>query len=346
MRMYYPYVRLLSNRKMLSIINKYVQWSWAEALRGALCMLPSIVLCLLGKPVYGLEIGICSIPLAMVGIQPERQDRLRLLFAVVMLSIVFGLGVVLPGVWWMDMISVFLVVYATVPLAVFTRIGLLAYLILLPSFVVAVSNHSSADSGLPISLLLFSSGVWIVIVNYLFPEKKEKKRKKASPRVPEIPKIHRLGLLFACAIVGTMYIGYYLEIKDPAWAAIAATLIIRPHDEMLKFRGIVRVMATTGGILLAFSMMPSAENNCVLGIYLFGIAVIIIAMRKIQWYLFPAGMALLLVLLYNKQEPSDFITVLNFGLIRNTIGSMVALYFGLCIPWMIGRVLAEFRKNN
>ena len=75
-----------------------ITWNWAEAGRGALRGLLAAVIMLAVDLVLGMAFAIATIPVAMLGVPPQRRRRLRLGLVGLAFAVSSRLGSVL-GLW-------------------------------------------------------------------------------------------------------------------------------------------------------------------------------------------------------------------------------------------------------
>ena len=55
-----------------------ITWDWAEAGRGALCAVPAAVILVTVDVSLGMVFAIATLPVAMLGVPPQRRQRPRL----------------------------------------------------------------------------------------------------------------------------------------------------------------------------------------------------------------------------------------------------------------------------
>jgi hypothetical protein len=75
-----------------------ITWNWAEAGRGAVCALPAAVILLAVDVSLGMVFAIATLPVAMLGVPPQRRQRPRLGLVGLAFAVSYGLGSVL-GLW-------------------------------------------------------------------------------------------------------------------------------------------------------------------------------------------------------------------------------------------------------
>ena len=144
-----------------------------------------------------------------------------------------------------------------------------------------------------------------------------------------------LGLTAATAILS----GHVTHTPYPGWIATAAMLIMRPVQEMTGWRGVGRAISTIVGTLLVIFTINQELGHIATAVVICLIATLTIGARTSKLYVTPFGTAFLILTieLYGVDEAANISRVGWYRIVNNVVGALIALFFGLVIPWALKR---------
>jgi hypothetical protein len=320
-------------------MSKYIQFTRDDTLHAFLGVIPAFILVALGHITLGIAFAIGLLPTSLLGIAATRKRRL--IYGVV--GCLFGVGVLLGSLiaTWHDVYltaTIFLVVSYVATLVASRRpAGGLLLSILVPSLAVGTGYARSDAFGLMLAFMLGS--VWSSLVMLPWaefePDPQVITRLKAFQ--PEHVKIYGvlLGLTAATAILA----GHLTDNPYPGWIATAAMLVMRPVQEMTGWRGVGRAISTIVGTLLVIFTINQELGHIPTAVVIGAIATVTIGARTSRLYITSFGTAFLILTieLYGVDEAANIYRVGWYRIVNNVVGALIALFFGLLVPWALKR---------
>ena len=153
-----------------------------------------------------------------------------------------------------------------------------------------------------------------------------------------------LGLTAATAILS----GHATHNPYPGWIATAAMLIMRPVPKMTGWRGVGRAISTIVGTLLVIFTINQELGHIATAIVVCVVATLTIGARTSKLYITPFGTAFLILTieLYGVDEAANIHRVGWYRIVNNVVGALIALFFGLLVPWALKRLHESARGTN
>jgi hypothetical protein len=313
-----------------------VQWARVDARHAALSVLPAVVVILAVDVKAGVLAAIGLLPVCLVGITPQRRQRI----AVGIVGLLFAAGIivgsVLIQVHALAVIGIFVLCFLTASLAAKKAAALILTAIVMPAVAIGMSYDSISD-GLGLALFFALGSIWATLTSLLWPT--DSNATTAAAPLLSTADARRYGILLGLAAATGVSIALIFDFSSRGWTAAAVLLVMRPLADMVRLRGVGRALATTVGVLAATAVLrlgldPAATAGLVAVVF-----IATIATRTSRWYLASAGTAVLILLaiLYGN---ADTVAVRDTSWSRveqNVIGAVIALFFGLLVPWLLTR---------
>ena len=321
-----------------------ITWDSAEARRGALCALPAVVIMLAVDVSLGMAFAIATIPVAMLGVPPQRIQRPRLGLVGLAFAVSYALGSVM-GLWDVAAVAALTVLaFAGVVLSVRRPAAKLLPALLLPGF--ALGTNHLAPEGFAVAAVMFAGAAWATLITCCWPTTHPP---AITPTPPEresdpahaLPSARMYGILFAAAAGIGLALGYLLNLVHVGWAAAAAMFIMRPDPGLLASRALGRTVATLAGVVAAGLLLHRGPTEVVLAIVTVATVSAMVAVRTSRWYITGAGGALIVLLISGVSGIHEFKVSFAERLLETALGAGLALTLGVAIPsglrWLASR---------
>jgi hypothetical protein len=320
-------------------VSKYIQFTKTDTLHALLGVIPAFVLVALGHLTIGIAFAIGLLPTSLLGIAPTRKGRL--LYGVV--GCLFGVGVMLGSLiaTWHGVYvtaAIFLVVcYLATLLASLRPVGGLLLSIVVPSLAVGTGYARSDAFGLMLAFMLGS--VWSSLVMLRWPEFEPDPQVAVRLKALQPEHVRTYGVLLGLTAATAILSGHVTDNPYPGWIATAAMLIMRPVQEMTGWRGVGRAISTIVGTALVIFTINQELGHIGTAIVVCVIATLTIGARTSRLYITPFGTAFLILTieLYGVDEAQNISQVGWYRIVNNVVGALIALFFGLLVPWALQR---------
>jgi hypothetical protein len=320
-------------------MSRYIHFTREDTLHAWLGVIPGFMLVALGHITLGIAFAIGLLPTSLLGIAPTRKRRL--IYGVV--GCLFGVGVILGSLIasWHGVYltaAIFLVVcYAATVLASRRPVGGLLLSIVVPSLAVGTGYTPSDAFGLMVAFMLGS--VWSSLVMLLWPEFEPDPQVATRLKALQPEHVRTYGVLLGLTAATAILSGHVTHNPYPGWIATAAMLIMRPVQEMTGWRGVGRAISTIVGTVLVIFTINQELGHIATAIVVGVIATLTIGARTSKLYITPFGTAFLILTieLYGIDEAANIHRVGWYRIVNNLIGALIALFFGLLVPWALTR---------
>jgi hypothetical protein len=209
--------------------------------------------------------------------------------------------------------------------------------ILVPSMAVGTGYTKSEAFGLMIAFMLGS--IWSALV--MLPVREfppdDTTRNKLMALQPR--HVRTYGILLGLTASTAILVGHFMHNPYAGWIATAAMLIMRPVQEMTGWRGVGRAISTIVGTVLVIFTLNLQLSYVWTAVVVAVVAIVTIGARTSTLYITPFGTAFLILTieLYGVNENSDLHSVGWIRILNNVIGALIALFYGLLVPWVLDR---------
>jgi hypothetical protein len=329
-------------------MSKLIRFTRDDTLHALLGVIPAFILVALGHVTLGVAFAIGLLPTSLLGIAPTRKRRL--IYGVV--GCLFGVGVMLGSLiaTWHGVYltaAIFLVVcYVATLLASRRPVGGLLLSIVVPSLAVGTGYGRSDAFGLMLAFALGS--VWSSVVMLRWPEFEPDPQVAVRLQALQPEHVRTYGVLLGLTAATAILSGHVTQNPYPGWIATAAMLIMRPVQEMTGWRGVGRALSTIVGTLLVILTINQHLGHIATAIVVCVVATLTIGARASTLYITPFGTAFLIltVELYGVDEAANISRVGWYRIVNNVVGALIALFFGLLVPWALKRLHESARGTN
>lgn len=232
--------------------GRSVRWSWERALAGALYALPAAAVSWF-DPRLGIPLAVGVLPAAILPMPATRRRRgVTLVVGVLAGASAFLGGVLthLPAA--VTAVALALTVVGAAALAARVRFGTIVLTLCAPLVAVGLSFEDYATSALLFGLLS-AGAVYAWLVSLCWPERQP----SAPPARPSPPaaELVESGVRMGIAAAIGYAVAASLQLGHPGWAPAACLLVARPKRDLLRSRGVGRVLSVIIGALAALAVL-------------------------------------------------------------------------------------------
>jgi hypothetical protein len=320
-------------------LTRYIQFTREDTRHAFLGVIPGFILVALGHLTLGIAFSIGLLPTSLLGIAPTRKRRV--IYGAV--GCLFGVGVMLGSLvaTWHGVYltaAVFLVVCFVATVRAARRpVGGLLLSIVVPSLAVGTGYTRPDAFGLMLAFMLGS--VWSSLVMLRWPEFEPDPEVTTRLKALQPEHVRTYGVLLGLTAATAILSGHLSHNPYPGWIATAAMLIMRPVQEMTGWRGVGRAISTIAGTALVIFTINQELGHVATAVVVAVIATLTIGARTSKLYITPFGTAFLILTieLYGVDEAVDIHRVGWYRIVNNVVGALIALFFGLLVPWALKR---------
>ena len=311
-----------------------VAWSWQAATAGAVYALPAAVVAV-QDPTAGLSLAVGVLPAAILPMPGRRRSRI----AILVIGVVAGVSMFLGGTLallptWVASVLLVSIVTGAAALSAVAPGGRLVLTLCAPLVAVGLSFADVATS-LATMVLVVAGAAYAWLVSLCWPERSRAPRAEVAR--PDVHLMVGYGLRLGTAAAIAYAVAAGLGMDHPGWAPGACLLVARPEVDLLRSRGIARVVAVLVGASVAVAVLALEPPSSVYA------AVAVLAMAGVagttgsRWYI-TAGFstALVLLLLLHDDEAQ---TAQKVG---ERVGETV---LGVGLAFLFGWVLPSLRRR-
>lgn len=305
-----------------------LSWQWSAALLGFVAAVPAATVVLLADPARGLALSAGVLPAAMFGIPGPRRARIRLLLLGTIVALGILLGSIVAG--WPAIAVAGIVVLAVGASAAAARVRSAQVLPVLALPMVGVGfSYPDLASGAQLAGTMLLGSVYVWLVSLAWPVR------PAGPTPPEAPHDPgwldygiRLGLAGGIAAA----IGFALGVEHVGWACAACLLVMRPLPDMVRSRGLDRLVDIALGSSIATAIVVYLPYPGVLAVAVLVLVTAMAATRGSRRYVTPAFTTAIVFLLLLYGNPQDAQHRFDERLVETAVGVGLALLFGVVVP--------------
>jgi uncharacterized membrane protein YccC len=123
-----------------------------------------------------------------------------------------------------------------------------------------------------------------------------------------------------------------LGLDHPGWAPAACLLVARPQLDLLRSRGVGRVVSVTVGALAAVLLLRLDPSNAVLAVIALAVLAGASGTAGSRWYITSAFTTLLVFLMMLGGHPEEATTKFHERVGETVLGVAAAYLFGWAVP--------------
>jgi hypothetical protein len=317
-----------------------IQFTRADSLHAAFGVIPAVILVAIGQITLGAAFAIGLLPTSILGIAATR--RARIIFGII--GCLFGVGV-LVGSLIMNTHSllgaslIFILVALLATLAAARKpAGGLLLATLIPSLAIGTGYTVPNAAGL---MLAFAAGsIWSTLVMLPVAEFAPDNNLDARLKALQPKHVKTYGLLLGLTVATAITLGHYLHIPYAGWIATAAMLIIRPLQQMTGLRGVGRAVSTIAGTLLVIVAIGLGLNYLWTAAFVAAVTILTLGAKSSRLYVTSFGTACLILTieLYGVTNAANIQEAGHYRILNNVLGALIALFYGLLVPFAIERL--------
>ena len=315
-------------------------WSWPDGLRGLVFALPA-ALVTLRNPSAGVPLALGVLPAAVLPLPGPRRARILLLIVGVTcgLSLLLG-GAIAPLGVVGGTAALWLVVVGAAYASARAPGGQLL-LVLAAPLTAAGTSFADWSSAVGACALMVAGALYAWLVSLLWPSGPAAARPAASQR-PDVRALLGYGLRMGAAAAIAYLITDSLGLDHPGWAPAACLLVARPSVDLLKLRGVGRVLAVALGAVLAATVVRLEYPAPVLAASLVVALVAAAASRASRWYITSLFTTYVVFLMMLGEHPEQTAQKVSERIAETLLGVALAYLFGWLLPALTARV--RFRR--
>jgi hypothetical protein len=238
-------------------------WSSQDALRCGLCTLPAALVIVVGNPSKGLAWAVGVLPAAIIGLAPERRQRVRIAAVGVLFALSVLLGSLLAQTDLTAVVGIFVVAFAAAVLASHRPVGLVAMTLCAPVTAIGLS-YADVTTALWLGLIMFGGSVFTWLVFLAWPDAPVAAR--AAPQLLPKTKARQYGLSSGLAAAVATAVGIAINTDHIGWAPAAALLVMRPADDMFRLRMVGRLVSVLLGALAAMAFLRVSPSDAAVAV--------------------------------------------------------------------------------
>jgi hypothetical protein len=312
-----------------------ITWDWAEAGRGALTALPAAVILLAVNISLGIVFALGTLPVAMLGVPPQRDRRPRLALAGLAFAVSYAFGSVLGLQAVVAVAGLAVLAYAGVLVSARKPAARLLPAMMLPALALGM-NHPAPD-GFVVAGVMLAGCAWATFITWCWPQAHPPAVTAAAPGPAPDPAAarratHIYAVLFTAAAGLGLVLGYLLSLVHVAWAAAAAMFIMRPDPGLLASRAIGRTVATFAGVVAAALLLRRGPTEVALAVVTVAAIAAMVAVRTSRWYIAPAGSGIIVIRVRGAAGTRVLDVTFTERITETVLGAGLALFFGVAIP--------------
>lgn len=322
--------------------SRGLTWSWPDALRCGLCTLPAAAVVVLGDPSKGLAFAVGVLPAAVIGLAPQRRQRVRIAATGVLFGASVLLGSLLVQTNVTAVVGIFVVALGAALLATRTSIGLVAMFLCAPVTAIGLS-YGDIVSALGLALIMIGGSVFAWLVFLAWPEQPAETA-PAQTLLP-LPTATQFGVCAGLAAAAATAIGLAIHTDHVGWAPAAALLVMRPAEEMQKIRMVGRLVSVVLGALAAVAFLRLSPSDAAVAAAAVAALAGAAGTHRSRWYvtsLFTTFLVLTM-LLYSDATVANEQWRFAERVGETGIGVGLAYFFGLVVPRAM--TWARHRRN-
>lgn len=321
-------------------------WAWSRALTGAVYALPAAVAAL-SDPSAGVPLAVGVLPAALLPVPPRRRSRA--IIAVV--GVLAGASLFLGGVLahlpeLLGAVALLLVVVAAALLTTRLPAGRLVLYLCAPLMAAGLSYDDYATSAETFALL--SAGAcYAWLVSLAWPSREAPARpdpvRPSPPALPSRPVMLRYGVRLGTAAALAYLAAAELELDHAGWAAAACLLVSRPQLDLLRSRGVGRVLAVVVGALLAAVTLAVQPSNAVYSALVVLVLAAVAATAGSRWYITSAFTTYFVFIMLLYDDPAQTAQTFDERVGETVLGVALAYLFNGAMPLVSSHLKGRHR---
>ena len=319
-------------------------WSWPDGLRGLVFAVPA-GLVTLRDPSAGVPLALGVRPATVLALPGPRRARILLLIVGVLcgLSLLLGGAIAHLGVVGGAM-ALWLVVVAAAWASAHAPGGQLL-LVLAAPLTAAGTSFADWSSAAGACLLMVAGALYAWLVSLLWPPRAATPR-VAAPTRPDIRPLLDYGVRMGAAAAIAYLITDSLGLDHPGWAPAACLLVARPSVDLLRLRGVGRVIAVALGAVLAATVVRLDSPAPVLAASLVVVLVATAGSRASRWYITSLFTTYVVFLMMLGEHPEQTEQKVSERINETLLGVALAYLFGWLLPVLAARLGRRTRPDG
>jgi hypothetical protein len=310
-----------------------VVWSWQLALLGAVYAMPAAAVVLV-DPARGTALAVGVLPAAAVGLPGPRRGRVAIAAIGALMGTCMLVGALLAQIPVLAVPAIFALCVGAAAAASRSKLGKVALFLAVPLIGIGLSYDDPRET-VGVALLMFLGSVYACVVSLAWPA-----RPAPAPPAPGSatePSLLGYGVLLGLAGSTAAAIGFLLHLDHVGWACGAALLVMRPSADLLRLRGLDRVLSVLAGAAAGGALVLADPPRAVLSAAVVVALAALAATKGSHRYVTPAFTTFLVFLLMLVDNPADTAGRFVERVGETLLGVALAVVFGLVVPALLAR---------
>jgi uncharacterized membrane protein YccC len=299
--------------------------------------LPLLVLAMLGQHAFGVLVmtGALLTSFGDLGTS-SRQKAWSLGITAVGGALMTALGRLIGGLWWVEVVEIFLVVFIGGLLSAYGRVLAAMGLLLTIPFVISLAKRGGPATALPAGGGFLLGGAILMLFALLFawlplprstPGNEVVPDRSQPPQLTLTSPLLRFSLLRAVGAAAAAGSGWILGGPPFYWAALTVIVGTQQDQEAPLRRALQNVVATYLGALLAGVVIAGVQGALVLELIIVTITFLAFTIKDLNYFLYFFFFTILILLLISIQLPGESLAVWRVVTVSFGAGIVLVITF-------------------
>lgn len=285
----------------------------------------------LQDPAAGVPLAVGVLPAAILPIPERRRDRVRIFVTGSLVGLSLFLGGVISGLPTLVTAGLLATIVILAAVASVAAPNGSILLVLCAPLLAAGLSYDDLATSFQTFLLLVTGAAYSWLVSLAWPARAPLARTRPASETASRDAMARYGIRLGIAAGAAYVITASLGLDHPGWAPAACLLVARPELDLLRSRGIGRVVSVTVGALaagIAVTADPPAVVYALLTIVVLGAAAASVGSR---WYITSGFTTFFVFLMLLSPDPGQLTQKFNERVAETILG--VGLAYLSCWLW-------------
>jgi hypothetical protein len=315
----------------------------------------AMFLTLLGQRAFGVLVmtGALLTSFGDIGTSYRTRARLQGMTAVGG-ALMTALGRLIGGLWWVEIMEIFLVVFISGLLSVYGRVAAVMGLLLTISFVISLANHGGPATALPAAGGFLLGGAILMLFALLFawpqshrntpsndvrPNRSQPTRPTLAAQLTLTSPLLRFSLLRAVGAAIAAGSGWIWGGQPFYWATLTVITCTQQDQQVSRMKALQNVIATCLGALLAGVLIVGVQNALVVGLIVVAITFLAFTFKDLNDLLYLFLFTILILLLISIATSGQSLAVWRVVTILFGAGIVLVITFLDQMPFFERKII-------
>jgi uncharacterized membrane protein YccC len=270
-------------------------------------------------------------------------------------TLMTALGRLIGGLWWVEVVEIFLVVFIGGLLSVYGRVATVMGLLLTIPFVISLANRSGPATALPAAGGFLLGGAILMLFALLFAwlqshrsmprndvrtNRSQPTRTTLTAQLTLASPLLRFSLLRAVGVAVAAGSGWILGGPPFYWAALTVITCTQQDQKASLMKALQNVIATYLGAVLAGVLIAGVQNALVLGLIVVAITFLAFTVKDLNYILYLFFFTILILLLISIATSGQSLAVWRVVTILFGAGIVLVITFLSQLPFFERKVVS------